>query len=46
MTTLKTQAVSVRVEPRIKDALQYAVGCELRSILDETLPSEKSRKSS
>lgn len=32
MTTLKTQAVSVRVEPRIKDALQNAAGCELRSL--------------
>lgn len=32
MTTLKTQAVSVRVEPRIKDALQNAADCELRSL--------------
>jgi hypothetical protein len=32
MSTLKTQAVSVRVEPHIKEALQTAAGREMRSI--------------
>ena len=32
MSTLKTQAVSVRVEPHIKDALQTAAGREMRSL--------------
>ena len=32
MSTLKTQAVSVRVEPHIKEALQTAAGRELRSL--------------
>ena len=32
MTTLKTQAVSVRVEPRIKTALQIAAEREMRSV--------------
>ena len=32
MTTLKTEAVSVRVEPRIKAALQTAAEREMRSV--------------
>lgn len=32
MSTLKTQAVSVRVEPHIKAALQTAAGREMRSL--------------
>lgn len=32
MSTLKTQAVSVRVEPHIKEALQTAAGREMRSL--------------
>lgn len=32
MSTLKTQAVSVRVEPQIKAALQTAAGREMRSL--------------
>ena len=32
MTTLKTDAVSVRVEPRIKAALQTAAEREMRSV--------------
>lgn len=32
MTTLKTEAVSVRVEPRIKAALQTAAQREMRSV--------------
>lgn len=32
MSTLKTQAVSVRVEPYIKAALQTAAGREMRSL--------------
>ena len=32
MTILKTQAVSVRVEPHIKEALQTAAGREMRSL--------------
>ncbi len=32
MPTLKTQAVSVRVQPRIKTALQTAAERELRSL--------------
>ena len=32
MTALKTEAVSVRVEPRIKAALQTALEREMRSV--------------
>ncbi len=32
MSTLKTQAVSIRVEPQIKVALQTAAGREMRSL--------------
>ena len=32
MTTLKTETVSVRVEPRIKAALQTAAEREMRSV--------------
>lgn len=34
MTSLKTEAVSVRVEPRIKAALQTAAEREMRSVVN------------
>jgi hypothetical protein len=32
MSTLKTEVVSVRVEPHIKEAIQTAAGREMRSL--------------